>query len=82
MSKDIQVDLQYPRCDDRPDTIRVTLCDVRSADDLLIRYDFDRDGWVLYQESVKLDADGAILEDHGVVEVGFVKAWQNAEEIE
>jgi len=70
------IDLEYPRCDDSPGAIRVSLMDVRAADDILVSYDFDRDGWVIKQASVFEWGD----EDDGSCdgdwqEVAFIKAW-------
>lgn len=39
--------LWYPRNEGEPPAIAVTLYDVRAADDLIIGYDFERDGWTV-----------------------------------
>lgn len=44
---EIAVDLWYPRREERYKSIRISLMDVRAANDILISYDFDRDGWVI-----------------------------------
>lgn len=62
----LEVRLEYPRSDDRPKTVKVTLEDVRAADSLIIGYDFDRDGWTIARE----DEPG---------EVAFVPAWSDSE---
>jgi hypothetical protein len=56
-------ELWYPRNDDQVKTLTVSLVDVRAADDLVVGYDFDRDGWVI--------ARG----DEPKKEVAFVSAW-------
>lgn len=76
----IKVELEYPGVEGNPDTVRIGLMDVRAADDLFIQYDFERDGWVILQESMTLGEAGEILEDRGLVEVGFAQAWQNTKE--
>lgn len=68
--------LWYPR-NGGPQHVVVGLCDVRAADDLRIRYDFDRDGWVVEQPQY---GTWATDEEHmrlgyGWVEVGFFQAW-------
>lgn len=62
------VDLWYPRSDDEFNAVQVGLCDVRASDDLLIEYDFDRDGWVIKQEAGKAP-------DTQWQEVYFAQAW-------
>lgn len=44
---EIAVDLWYPRKENRYKSIRISLMDVRAANDIMISYDFDRDGWVV-----------------------------------
>lgn len=43
--------LWYPRIEGNEPTIRVALYDVRSASDLVIGYDFDRDGWTIARDA-------------------------------
>lgn len=45
----VGVDLMYPRLEGHPKAVEVGLEDVRSADDVRISYDFDRDGWKIEQ---------------------------------
>jgi hypothetical protein len=60
----LYVDFWYPREGfDGPTTIQIELMDVRAADDLLIRYDFDRDGYTI--------ARG----DAPEIEVAFIRSW-------
>jgi hypothetical protein len=65
----LKTELWYPRRDDRPNEIRVGLVDVRAADDILIRYDFSRDGWAIHQNASDTDDPAAWQE------VAFIKAW-------
>lgn len=70
----VRVDLWYPRQGATPDTVRVGLVDVRAADDLLISYDFDRDGWVIRMPTVHSWPSGEEPDEHPV-EVAFIPAW-------
>lgn len=69
------VDLWYPRNEGMPDSIQVGLVDVRAADDLLVRYDFERDGWVVLQASRFSWSDDDTECDPDWQEVAFLKAW-------
>lgn len=74
MADEIAVELSYPRLPENPTRVRIELIDVRAADDLLIEYDFERDGWVIRQEPVV--ERGCFLEPAGEPqEVAFVEAW-------
>lgn len=42
------VEIEYPR-NNEIDTVEIGMCDVRATDDIRIKYDFDRDGWVILQ---------------------------------
>jgi len=70
--------LWYPR-NDSDDVVRcvmVGMYDVRAADDILIEYDFERDGYSIKQASIfKWDFDDEEM-DADWQEVAFVKAWQ------
>lgn len=61
--------LWYPRLDSEPSTITVALYDVRAADDLVIGYDFDRDGWTIAQASAP------------DTEVAFIRSWGEYESV-
>jgi hypothetical protein len=74
VTRPIFAKLEYPRTDRNPDHIRVSLIDVRAADDLLIHYDFDRDGWSIEQASRWEWAEGEEI-DEDWQEVAFVPAW-------
>lgn len=77
----IRVELFYPRNEKSADTIEVGLCDIRSADNIRIQYDFERDGWVIYQEISVEHGDFSTSKDpEEWVEVSFVQAWANQKE--
>ena len=63
----LYVELSYPRVKGQPNEILVSLIDVRAAGDILIRYDFDRDGWSILRDSFPEKP----WEDH-------VEDWQEA----
>ena len=70
----LSLELLYPRCS-QVSKIQIGLCDVRAADDILIEYDFDRDGWVIKQASTfRWDIDDEIC-DPDWQEVAFIQAW-------
>jgi hypothetical protein len=46
----LKAELEYPSCKGQKNAVRVSLMDVRVADDLLIVYDFDRDGWSIRRD--------------------------------
>lgn len=64
------VELWYPRIE-RIKTIQVGLIDVRAADHIRISYDFDRDGWVIQQQSGISDDDEEVWQ-----EVAFIESWK------
>lgn len=69
------VTLNYPRNDGHVTKIEIDLCDVRAADGIRVKYDFDRDGWVIEQARYfSWDADDPVC-DPGWTEVAFVRAW-------
>lgn len=72
LGRAVEVDLVYPR--GRIDTIEIGLEDVRAADSILVRYDFERDGWSISQAS---RFSWAVVEvcDPDWQEVAFVQAW-------
>jgi hypothetical protein len=61
--------LWYPRGEDNPSTITVALYDVRAADDLVIGYDFDRDGWTI------------ACSEEPEKELAFIRSWGDLEEV-
>lgn len=71
----LSIDLWYPRVEDNVNEIELGLMDVRSADSLLISYDFGRDGWVIKQASTfqwEMDDEEC---DEDWQEVAFIQAW-------
>lgn len=79
MTSEPRVDLMYPRNDDGVSTVKVGLIDVRAADDLTIRYDFERDGYAITRE-VTRDGDGFMEGTGEWREVAFIPAWTEAAE--
>lgn len=56
-------ELWYPRNEGSIPTVIVSLSDVRAADDLVIGYDFDRDGWTIARA------------EEPERELSFIQAW-------
>jgi hypothetical protein len=55
--------------------IEIGLMHVRASDNIRIKYDSDRDGWVIEQSSIfEFDVDDNIC-DEDWQEVSFIKAW-------
>lgn len=75
----LSVDFFYPRANDsgtKITKIKIGLVDVRAADDILIEYDFDRDGYVIKQATkFSWDEKDGIC-DPGWKEAAFVPAFQ------
>lgn len=69
----IHVEINYPR-NSQLDTIEIGLCEVRAADDIRIKYDFKRDGWVIYQ-SRTFYPNGEGFEEEWI-ESAFCPAWK------
>jgi hypothetical protein len=76
----IRAEMEYPRNEDsKAKRIIVGLSDVRAADDILIEYDFERDGYVIKQASkFSWSADDPVC-DMDWQEVAFVQAWAREE---
>lgn len=75
--KTVHAELWYPRNSDRAQSVQVGLVDVRAADDIVIRYDFDRDGWVIHQDRV-IERDWGMEVVDQRAEVAFIPAWNLA----
>lgn len=73
--KDLQIELKWPGVQGNSTHVRISLMDVRCADDLRIGYDYGRDGWVVSQAKVHEWEEDDKVRDHGWTEVAFVKAW-------
>lgn len=68
----ITVSLWYPRQPESAKIIEVDLVDVRAADAIRITYDFDRDGYAIFQaQRGEIDGNGGSL-DPGWHEVAFI----------
>lgn len=77
--ENVRVDLIYPR-NNPAKAVIVGLEDVRAADEILIRYDFNRDGWAIFQASkFSWDCDDKIC-DPDWQEVAFIQAWAREKE--
>lgn len=81
----LTVDLWYPGVYERRNpgtqvTLFVGLMDVRASDGIAVRYDFDRDGWVILQEPGR-DDDGCYEVTGPLQEVAFVKSWGLEQEV-
>jgi hypothetical protein len=75
-----RVDLWYPRnpgprTADEPTSVRISLMDVRAADDLIIDYDFDRDGYRVRMATVHEWEPDETEFDPKLVEVAFIPSW-------
>lgn len=69
------IEFFYPRGENLINELEVGLCDVRAADSIKIKYDFDRDGYSIMQASIFCwAADDKELDDDWQ-EVAFVHAW-------
>lgn len=71
------IDWSYPNIyasKDRLDRLHIGLSHVRAADDLVIEYDGDRDGWVIRMDRTRrMDGWSEVVEE--AVEVAFIPAW-------
>jgi len=73
--------VQYRSDGEDESYVQIYLSHVRAADDIRIRYDFDRDGWVVEQASVfEWDTTGIVdpVCDPEWAEVAFILAWGRA----
>lgn len=75
--KVVHVEIEYPR-NQLVDTVEVGLCDVRAADNIRVKYDFERDGWVILQPRAyhpKIEDDSYDYAEEWI-ESAFCQAWQ------
>lgn len=77
MSSEIYVDVGRPTNEHLPSVVHVVLEDVRASDGIRVRYDFDRDGWVIEQPKFEMRDTGPntaeeITHWH---EVYFAQSW-------
>ena len=72
-------ELWYPRNPGNRDVVHVSLIDVRAADDLIISYDFDRDGWRIGMDRTRYTPGlmEVVTENE---EVAFIPAWNETPE--
>ena len=73
------ISLWYPR-QREIQNLRVSLMDVRAADDIRISYDFGRNGWMIEQASVFEWASNDTVCDPAWTESAFLPAWQYEKE--
>lgn len=72
----VHVELMYPSRDQQSQAhVSVGLEHVRAADSIRITYDFDRDGWVIWQAS-KFEFEAGDPLDERWREAAFCQAWQ------
>ncbi len=70
-----RIDLEYPNVEGNAKFVEVGLVCVRSADNIRISYDFDRDGWKIEQASIfEWDGDDEVC-DPDWREVAFIQAY-------
>jgi hypothetical protein len=84
----VHAGINYPR-HNPINTIEVGMCDVRAADNIRIKYDFDRDGWVIFQcrETHPFEGEKNGIKSYGLkeewIESTFCPAWKfEVEDIE
>jgi hypothetical protein len=72
----LQTELKYPY-NKEIDTIQIGISDIRAADDVRVRYDFERDGWVMEQPRQYYIPEEGFYE-LGVewIESAFCPSWQ------
>lgn len=82
-----RVELWYPRNESDPPAdcnvlqcgeVHVALMDVRAANDITIRYDFERDGYVILMDEHTPEDQEPVRDEKGRLkqkEVAFVPAW-------
>lgn len=69
------VEMFYPRQEDEPNCVEIDLIDVRASDGIRVRYDFERDGWVIEQPT-KFEWKVDEQVDFGWKESAFVPSWK------
>lgn len=66
--------LRYPRQPTNVNAVEINLSDVRAADSIRIQYDFDRDGWAVFQ-ATKFEWESGEETDPCWKESAFLQAW-------
>jgi hypothetical protein len=69
-----------PRTENEPTEIRVGLVDVRAADDIVIDYDFERNGYRIRMATIHDWHPDDKECDEGFKEVGFIPAYIDEKE--
>ncbi|MHB8330771.1 MAG: hypothetical protein ACYDDA_05290 [Acidiferrobacteraceae bacterium] len=69
------VNVDRSRSADEATSVRIRLMDTRAADDLLIDYDFERDGYRIRMATVHEWEPEDTVMDPKLVEVAFVPSW-------
>jgi hypothetical protein len=74
--KVVHIEVNYPR-NNKIDTIEIGMCEVRAADDIRIKYDFERDGWVILQSRSyhQIDENSYDYAEEWI-ESAFCPAWK------
>lgn len=75
--KTVAIDF-WPRGDANPNRVKVCLMDTRAADNLVVEYDFSRDGWVIRMDKTR-EGIGHMETVEELAEVAFVPAWNEVE---
>lgn len=77
----ISAELEYPRIAGKKNAVRVGMMDVRAADDMLIVFDFDRNGWSIMRDINAEDKDDGshVMTLARNVEVCFLPAYCSVE---
>lgn len=70
----VHIDLWYPRTEASARFLHIGLVDVRSAGDLRISFDFERNEWIIEQQ-LATDTGTGIIEEHGWRETAALPAW-------
>ncbi len=73
----MHIEIDYPR-NNKVNTIEIGLCDVRAADDIRIRFDFERNGWVILQPRSFYNEieDSSYEHCEEWIESAFCPAWK------
>lgn len=82
--KELGVDLYYPRAEvadrtnEQPQQVRINLECIRSANSIVIDYDFERDGYRVRMPS-KFSWNAGEEIDEQLKEVSFIPAWASGD---
>lgn len=73
-----RLQFHYPRVEGNASSITIELSDIRAANSITIKYDYDRDGWSILSDLMDPDIQG--LQSEELHEVAFVDAWPIADD--